>query len=206
MIEYSGDGSLKKKIIILILFLLVSDIIFTSSFVCADIILWPGKLTIDIPKGFPDEEITYNKITIKNPYEYDITVLTEINNPPNGETTYGYTSIPDLSWVKISPEAQSIPAKSDGYFNLTINISDDEKSLHYNEKWEVRVIFFKKSDYQSGNVVINLKLASKIYIHTPLEINQMQIPAITFVIIAIILGAGILYSSAVYSKKKHNKN
>ena len=204
MIEYPGDGRL-KKITILILFFLISGIILTPPIVNAGLILWPGKLTIDIPKGFPDEEITYNKITVKNPYDYDIIVITEINDPPIGETTDGYTNIPDLSWVKINPETQKISARSEGYFNLSIDIPEDEKSSHYNEKWEVRVIVFKKPDYQSGNLIVNMKLASKIYIHTPEGVNQMQIPTIAYVVTIIILGATTFYSFVVYYKKKHNK-
>ena len=204
MIEYPGDGRL-KKITILILFFLISGIILTPQIVNAGLILWPGKLTIDIPKGFPDGQITYNKITVKNPYDFDIIVITEIDDPPIGETTDGYTSIPDLSWVKITPETQNISARSEEYFNLSIVIPEDEKSSHFNEKWEVRVKVFKKPDYQSGNFVVNMKLASKIYIHTPEKVNQMQIPTMTFVVTIILVGATIFYSFVVYNKKKQNK-
>ena len=66
----------------------------------------------------------------------------------------------------------------------------------------MRVLVYKKPNYQSGNIVVNMKLASKIYIHTPVRIDHLQIPTIIPMIIVIIFGPIFLYSLANYIKKK----
>jgi hypothetical protein len=60
--------------------------------------------------------------------------------------TEGYSNIPDLSWIKVTPNPLSIPANPNGYFAIEIVIPEKEKTLHYDESWEVYVKFFKKPE------------------------------------------------------------
>jgi hypothetical protein len=170
-----GDGYLKKisALLIMFLFFSINMFAFSSFSVNGGISLWPGKLTIDISE-YPESGVRYNKICITNPYDYDVIVTSEILNPPYDDIDAGYSNIPDLSWIEISPDDLTVPANSQSCYSLGIIIPEDKKSLHDNEKWEVWVRFFKKPGAQTG-IVFNIKLATKIFIHTP-ESSEQRAP------------------------------
>lgn len=191
-----------KKIstLFVVSFFLIINIFFLIPPARSDISLWPGLLKIDIPE-YSDDEIVFKEVSITNSYDYEINVISEIENPPPSDRTEGYSDIPDLSWIKVTPNPLSIPANSVGYFSIEVEIPENEQSLHYNESWEVWVKFFKEPEYGSGTT-INVKLASKILIHTPTGAKQ-EIAYNLFIFIVIF---GVLFFLIVvyfyYKKKK----
>ena len=167
----------------------------------ADISLWPGKLTITM-SGFSDDEIEFKKVSITSTYDYEINVITEIGDPPEGDATEGYSNIPDLSWIKVTPDPLTIPSNSVGYCSIELDIPENEKSQHYNESWEVWIKFFKEPDYGKGSPII-VKLASKIFIHTPENIVQ-ETPYSLFIFIAVLVVLFLLIVAYFYFKKKRS--
>lgn len=163
--------------------------------------LWPAKLNMSISE-YPSEEIQYNKIRITNPHNYEIQVVSDIQNPSLDNLIDSYSYIPNLSWVKVSPNLLTIPANSYDYFTLTVDIPEDEKPLHLNEKWEVHLLVCRKIGSNDGNLIINLKLTSKILIHTPSDIKDQQVLYNPILILFIIGGAITFASVFLYIRKK----
>jgi len=136
----------------------------------------PAKLEISMKNDFPKGEIRY-KIQVTNPSSHPINVTSSVRNPTSQSLSPGYTNIPDLSWVNVEPKVKTIPANSYDFFNLTINIPENEKKYHYNESWEVWAIFYSPDSFKSGgSVSFNIKLAVKIFIHTPSGVSKLQLP------------------------------
>ena len=203
-----GDGYLRKIAAVLFIFLFLLGNLFVLIPIPArgGIVLWPAELTIDISE-YPEEEIQY-KIRITNPYNYDIDVVSESVNPSIEDISLdeGYSCIPDLSWLKVSPDVLSIPARSYGYFMLSVEIPESKKPLHYNESWEGLVRFYKKSATQAGSVTVNVKLMSKIFIHTPPGPAKQQAPHNLYLILFLIIGLIILATVVFASRKKRSTN
>jgi hypothetical protein len=193
-----GDGDLRKiSKAVFISMILIGTVCFLIPSAKSNITLWPGILTINMSE-YPEGEIEYKKIYVTNPYDYEVEVITEIANPQG--LTKGYSNIPDLSWIDVNPEVLSIPAKSDGCFSLIIDIPEEEKASHYNESWEVWIRFFKKPESDSG-VIFNVKLASKIFIHTPEELKQ-KIPYNPIILITVFAVLLLVIVAYFYFKRK----
>ncbi|GAH07132.1 unnamed protein product, partial [marine sediment metagenome] len=92
-----------------------------------------------MPEEYPEEEIRY-EIEVDNLNSYDINVSAEIENPGLQYLKKDYTFIPDLSWVSTTPEILYIPAYESRFLEVIITIPDEEKPLHYDERWEVWVV------------------------------------------------------------------
>jgi hypothetical protein len=114
----------------------------------------------------------------------------------------GHSRIPDLSWVTVSPQEMTIPANSEGFFNITIDIPKNNQSLHYNESWEVLAIFYQKKTTSAGGFKFNIKLASRVFIHTPPEPAKQQIPNNLYLILFLIMGLIILATVVFVGRKK----
>ena len=206
-VVHVGDGILRKvaTIFILFLFLLGSISIFIPTSVKAGFSIWPGKLNIKMPEGYPEEVIKYEiRVTNNNPY--DINVSSEIKNPNAEELTDKYTPIPDLSWISITPEILCIPAKEHRYFTVSIDIPDSEKPLHYNEKWDVRAIISDETPEKEGQVAIQVKLITKILINTPSKEMKWQIPQICIIIIGGIIALIATFALIFPYVKKKKRN
>lgn len=194
---------MRRKIAVIFTFLLLLVSFLTISTVRANLSLIPGKLTITMPEGYPKEDIEYRKIYVENHYDYDINIVTQVTNPSYDDIKEGYTLIPDLSWVEVSPEVINIPANSNGYFTLKISVPENEQASHLDEKWEVRVLVYKKSASAPGTASINIKLASRIFIHTPPSAAaQLSIHPFIYVILAVFIGLIGLGTATSYTKKK----
>ena len=194
---------MRMKILFLIsLFLLTSILILSSSSVMSGgISIWPGKLTITMPEDFPEGEIRY-EIEVNNLNSYDINVSAEAENPPQYRLEEDYAFMPNLSWVSIAPEILHIPAYETRFLEVIITIPDDEKPLHYDERWEVRVIVSKVMDPSSphGAFIIS-RLAARFLISTPPAKVKAEIPQFLFLLLFAIVGliAAVL---VVYFKKR----
>ena len=161
-----GDGKgLKNKLFFVIIITIVFSFIVPSN-VTAGISLLPAKLTIDI-SDYKYDEIKYDKISVKNPYDHKITVKSEVKNPKNGSLTEGYSNIPDESWINIFPNKLEIPANSIGYFSVIVEIPEYKKDESLNKNWEVWACFFESSPGDKGDVSFNVKLATKVFINNP---------------------------------------
>ncbi len=174
----------------------------TPDSVKSNIQLWPAKLEIKI-SNYPDDEIQYKKISVTNPENHEVTVTVDVKHPLANRIHENYSYIPDLSWVKVTPEILDIPPKSTGFFTVHIDIPEKQRSQHYNEKWEVWVIFNEKLSGGKNQSNIRLSLASKIRINTPSgEITQRS-PYNIFIILFII--GGLFFSLILIYFSKGNK-
>lgn len=201
-----GDGKFKKTVTVLFIFLFLfgNILVLSSQPTKAGIRLLPAKLTINISK-FTDDEIQYNKICVENPYNYDIEVIAKIENPPSDSITNGYSFIPDISWVTLNSNSVLISAKSNSYFTITIDIPDDKKSLNYDKKWEVWFkVFEKPGSGASGS--LSVKIASRIYIHTPSHELGQNIPYSPFILYFFIFCLLVIVFIGFYKKRRTSQN
>lgn len=170
---------MKKLISILILFLLVCSTFLIPVVISENIALWPAKLNIGISR-YPNEEIKFNKIQVKNPYDEKITVVPQVINPSEDVRNESYDLIPDLSWVKVSPEELIISPKSSGFFELTVNVPEEVRSEYYGEKWEVWARVYKKINPDSKGVIINIMPTTKVFISTPVDESNVDLNPFVF--------------------------
>lgn len=196
---------MKRLITIFILFLLIAGniLLFASPIVKAGVKVSPSKLVIRMPEGYPTKEIQY-KIKVTNPYSEDIRAESKVINPY--ELTEGLTRIPDKSWVQIIPETLDIPANSFKEFEVVINIPEGEKTLHYNESWEVWALITPKRSSAKGGAVIQIQMAVKLLVHTPtgeMTVQRSQ-EEDTYLILGIIIGVIAVPTTYFYIRKKRN--
>ena len=179
----------------------------TQVSVQAEISLWPGELKITM-NSFPDQAVTYKQIQIKNLKNHSIIVKTQILRPSENKYREGYSSIPDLSWVSVSPIEMAIPPKGEGFFNLTIDIPKQNQSSYYNKNWEVQALFYEKPSTDDGKIAINVKLGSRILINTPTKTAEQRTSVNLFVLAWFIGMAGLavavvaLHLRGRYSRQK----
>jgi len=156
-------------------------------------------------EGYPKEAIKY-KIQVTNPYSYDVNASARVENPAIEKLSDGYTFIPDLSWVKLVSETIYIPAGSSGYFELLIDIPDDEKPRHYNESWETWVVISSdRGSGSSGGLLFQIELAVKLFINTPPEKARQQIPQTLYLILLFIIVGLIVVATFVFYVKKRER-
>ena len=194
-----------KTLFLVSLFLLGGILIFSSSPVLSGgISIWPGKLTITMPEQYPEEEIRY-KIEVNNLNSYDINVSAEIENPILHHLKKDYTFIPDLSWVSTTPEMLHIPAHGSQFLEVIITIPDEEKPLHYDERWEVWAVISDVKDQLPPGTAILIELAVKLFINTPPEKVKQQIPQTLYLILLFIIVGLIAAATFVFYAKKRER-
>lgn len=186
-----------KTLFLIFLFLLGGILIFSASPVMSGgISIWPGKLTITMPDGYPEEEIRY-EVEVANKNSFDIDVRVEIENPSIDEFKEGYTFMPNLSWIRVSNDALHIPDYESEIIEVIIEIPHDKKPLYYDEHWEVRVVISEVS--QGG--LIKLELASRLFINTP-PLTLEEGISILLVIFLIIVGSIVIVFISCIKRKK----
>ena len=148
--------------------------------------IWPGKMTIDMPDGYPEEPISY-KISVTNEHKYGENVTAKLRDVINASE--GFQNIPDLSWINIEPEILYVPGGKTKYFEVTIDIPDSEKPLHYNESWESRIIVSTiPPKLEGGGVTFKIELVVKLYINTPPEIIKPEpTPTIYYILVMVLV-------------------
>ena len=185
-----------KTLFLIFLFFLGGILIFSSSPVMSGgISIWPGKLTISMPEGYPDEEIRY-EVEVTNKNSFDIDVRVEIENPSIDEFKEGYTFMPNLSWISVSNDTLHISESESEIIEVIIEIPHDKKPLYYDEHWEVRLVISEAS--QGG--LIKLELASRLFINTP-SLTLDEGISVLLVIFLIIVGS-IVIVFIFYTKRK----
>jgi len=192
-----GDGNLKKIATTIFAVLLVSSLICVQLPVQGGITLWPAKLTITI-KSYSDQTITFKRVQVKNPNNITVVVKAEVSHPSEEGIQKGYSCIPDLSWVIVSPQEMIIPAHSEGFYNVTVDIPKEYQSVHYNRSWEVLILFFQKRPASVGSTNIVFKLTSRVFIHTPAGEVEQQIPPDIFVVLWFVVMGGLALATAVF--------
>lgn len=201
----SGMGTFRYTKTIFLLFVLIGAL-FISISICASsggISAWPAKLTIRMNGEFPEKEIEY-KIYVQNLNQYAINASARIENPPEYYLNKTYTFIPDLSWIKIKQNTSYLSARQTTSFDVLIDIPDKEKSLHYNERWEVLVVVagIRYGSPPTNVTFINTEIGVKIIIITP-ERENMQTPYnSTFIIVPIVVIFTIFVAFVFLTKKK----
>lgn len=192
---------MKRLLLTLLLFLFVTGniLLLASPCVKSGVKVSPAKLVITI-EDYPEKEINY-KVKVTNPYSYDIRVSSRVIHPY--DLTENYMRIPDLSWVKFLPETLDVPAKSYKEFEVLIDVPENEKTLHYNESWEVWVFVIPKIlSGASGGTAIRVQLGVKLFIHTPTGTMGMQKPQSLYLLVGIILGLVVVTTVFFIIKKK----
>ena len=183
-------GNVKKILwfIILLVFLLP----LLTSQAQASLQIWPGKLTISMPEGYPTERISY-QIQVTNPYTYSVNASARVENPDMQQLTTNYSYIPDLSWITVEPETLYLPANTSSTFQIFLDVPKSERSSYHNSSWETWVVISSdKSAGDSGGLVFQVELAIKLFIHTPPEEN-VPTAGIFFILIGVIITSGVIY-------------
>ena len=160
-----------------------------SSVAQASLEIYPGKLTISMPEGYPTERISY-KIQVTNPFPYAVNASTRIEHPSNQTISANYSHIPDLSWVTVEPEILFIPANTSGFFEVFLDIPENERQNSYHKSWETWVVIHSDQPAgEGGGIVININIAVKLFIHTP-PAEKIPIAGI-FILIGVIIAGGV---------------
>ncbi len=183
-------GNVKKRLwVSILLFFLLQMLTIQAQ---ASLQIWPGKLTISMPEGYPTERISYN-IEVTNPYAYSVNASARVENPDLQQLTTNYSFIPDLSWVTVEPETLYLPANTSGSFQVFLDVPKNERSRYHNSSWETWVVISSdKSAGDSGGLVFQVELAVKLFIHTPPGEN-VPIVGISFFIIGVIVTGGVIF-------------
>jgi len=198
MTKRMGSLSNIKAIFLISLFLLGSFLaLFSSSASSGGISVWPPEVTVNINDKFPEKEIKF-KIQVNNLYNNTINVSAKIENQIPYHLKENYTNVPDLSWIKITPNLFNLSAKKSKVLEVTINVPDEERSLYYNKKWEACVVISEIKDKPS---LIATEYAIRIYIITP-EKAELKINDILLFLIVVGSGALLIYSLYFIKEKK----
>jgi hypothetical protein len=201
----SGMGTFRYTKTIFLLFVLLGTLLISIS-ICVSsggVSVWPAKLIIRMGGEFPEKEIEY-KIYVQNLNQYAINASARIENPPAYYLNKTYTFIPDLSWVKIKQNVSYLSARQTTFFDVLIDIPDNEKSLHYNERWEVLVVVsgIRYGSPPTNTTFINTEIGIKIIIITP-ERENMQTPYnSTFMLVSVVAIFTIFVAFVFFTKKK----
>jgi len=186
-----------KVIFLVSLFLLGSLLVlFSNSVSSGGISVWPPEVTVNIKDVYPEEEIKF-KIHVNNLYPHDINVSARVENQIPYRLKKNYTNMPDLSWIKLTPNIVNLSAKQSKFFEVTIDIPEKEKPLNYNEKWEACVVISELKDKPS---LIATEYAIRIYIITP-EKAKMQVSDM-FLLLFIASGFIALVICSLYMGKR----
>ena len=183
-------GNVKKTLwfIILLVFLLS----LLTSFAQASLEIWPGKLTISMPDGYPTERISYH-IQVKNPYTYAVNASARVENPDVQQLTTNYSYIPDISWITVEPQILFLPANTSGAFEIFLDIPESERSSYNNKNWETWIVISSdKSAGDAGGLVFQIEIAVKLFVHTPIA-EKVPIATIFFILIGVIITSGVIY-------------
>lgn len=154
-------------------------------------------------KSFPDQPVTYKQIQIKNLKNQSVLVKTQILRPSDTKYMEGYSSIPDLSWVSVSPTEMTISPKGEGFFDLTIEIPKENRSSCFNQNWEVRAFFYEPPSSPEGSVAINVKLGSRIFINTPTKTTEQDTFVNLFILAWFIGMMGLTVATVVCYLRRH---
>lgn len=192
-----------KALFLIFLFLLISINIFSDHPVSSDgISIWPGKLTITMSDDYPKEEIKY-EIEVNNLNSFDINVTAEIANPSLQRLNNNYTFIPDLSWVQIVSDITHISPHENRFLEVIINIPDEEKPLHFNEKWEFWVVISETNVQSPDNgAFIQTELISKFFVITPTIEGRLQMPQFVYIVLLFFIVLIALYIFFVIKHKR----
>lgn len=162
------------------------------------ITLWPAKLNISM-ESFPDEPIVFKRVQVKNPENSAVVVRSEVSHPAEQNIKEGFSFIPNLSWVSVTPKEMTIPAKSDGFFNVTIIIPKSNQSQSYNQKWEVLALFYQVKTSTTGGVNFLVKLGSRIFINMPSdETNKQEASPNLFLVIWFVGMVGLAVVTLIF--------
>jgi len=183
-------GTVKKRLWVIILLIFLLQMLTTQA--QASLQIWPGKLTISMPEGYPTEKISYN-IEVINPYTYSVNASARVENPDIQQLTTNYSFIPDLSWVTVEPETLYLPANTSSSFKVFLDVPQSERSRYHNSSWETWVVISSdKPAGDSGGLVFQVELAVKLFIHTPPG-ESIPIVGISFFIIGVIITCGVVF-------------
>jgi len=183
-------GNVKKILWFVILLVFLLQLLTTQ--VQAGLQIWPGKLTISMPEGYPTERISYH-IQVTNPYTYSVNASARVENPDVQQLTTNYSYIPDLSWITVEPETLYLPANTSSTFKVFLDVPKSEQSDYYNTSWETWVVISSdKSAGDTGGLVFQVELAVKLFIHTPSRQNEPT-TGIFFILIGVIITSGVIY-------------
>ena len=197
----------KKKTLLLILILFL---FFTSASICkATFNVAPRELSITMEDDFINGN-TSQIITVNNPGENSTNISWYIDHPePISSMRPDKTTIPDLSWINVEPQWQIIPPDESATFYIYLDIPEDKE--YFNQNWESWITF--KREKQE---FINIEVAVRLYIDTPLELitdndqdsgatsisigEQIMLPF--FYVLVVIVLLLVLFIGMKYVKKK----
>ncbi len=192
------DGIMKSTVRVTLGLLLLTSVMLSQVSVEGRITLWPAKLNISMD-SIPDEPIVFKRVQVKNPENKPAVVRSEVAYQNEDLMEEGYSSIPDLSWVSVTPKEMTIPSKSDGFFNISITIPKSNTSQSYNQKWEVLAVFYQVKESAKGAINFQVKLASRVFINTPTnETEKQETPLNLFPLVWFLGMAGLAVATVVF--------
>jgi len=183
-------GNVKKILWFVILFVFLVQLLTIQA--QAGLQIWPGKLTISMPEGYPTERISY-LIEVTNPYTYSVNASARVENPDMQQLTTNYSYIPDLSWITVEPETLYLPENTSSTFKVFLDVPKSERSSYYNTSWESWVVISSdKPAGDTGGLIFQVELAVKLFIHTPSRQNEPT-AGIFIILIGVIITSGVIY-------------
>ncbi|MBU0497164.1 MAG: hypothetical protein KKC68_07810 [Candidatus Thermoplasmatota archaeon] len=185
--------------------ILILQSIPAEDYLSSGITVFPSRLYIDMPDGYPDEEIQhYIKVYNREPSAFY--AIAKIYNPWDTEIMVeGYSFIPDLSWITIVPDQLLVPANDSQKFYVIIDIPKDKKPIHYNQSWEVWVKTSRIGDPEFGSNAMTGSVVTRLLITTPLKKAGFQISQNMVIITGTFLIAlGVAISLYIKKKKRDN--
>lgn len=183
-------GNVKKILWFVILLVFLLQLLTTQ--VQAGLQIWPGKLTISMPEGYPTERISY-LIEVTNPYTYSVNASARVENPDMQQLTTNYSYVPDLSWITVEPETLYLPANTSSTFKVFLDVPKSERSSYYNTSWESWVVISSdKPAGDTGGLIFQVELAVKLFIHTPSQQNEPT-AGIFIILIGVIITSGVIF-------------
>jgi len=159
---------MKKPSFIFFLFVLgnISLLCILVNPVTANWELYPHTWVIEMDEGIVEKTVT---IQITNLEKEKMKVACKPVNPFYDTQTNeynikeGYTVLPELSWITVTPNQQEVPSESTVTFDVTVNIPDEEQ--YYGNNWEC---WIETTDigFEEG---IGFRYNTRLQINTPVK-------------------------------------
>lgn len=196
------ESSVKK---ISILFVAIVILLSCFSMISSGrgIKIWPGKINIEVNRWYDEgADVDRATISVTNVETFDILVRVTLENPAKEVVEEGYSYIPELSWLKVTPQEFYVPAESTKEVEITLEVPEDQQENHYNEKWETWVIVSTPPE-PGGAFNIQTNLAAKLFVQTP-EGKKAELQPI-HIILLFLISIFILYLAIDSIRKKKSR-
>ena len=193
-----------KKISILFISIIIIISCFSMISCGRGIKIWPGKMWIEVNRWYDEgTDVDRATISVTNVETFDIRVRVTLDNPAKEVVEEGYSYIPELSWLKVTPQEFIVPAESTKEVEIKLEVPEGEQQDYYNEKWETWIVVSTPPE-PGGAFNIQTNLAAKLFIETP-DGTKAQLEPI-HIILLFLISIFILYLAIDSIRKKKSRD